>query len=123
MQLGERGSGQHVRDVQDFQMLRNYCSENGMLFEDPEFPPIDASLQFSGRMDRHVDWLRPHEITDDPQFFVEGYSRFDVQQGELGDCWLLAATATLTQDPKMFFRVVPDDQSFDENYAGIFHFR
>lgn len=32
----------------------------------------------------------------DPQLFVEGYSRFDVQQGELGDCWLLAAVANLT---------------------------
>lgn len=62
-------------------------------------------------------------IIPDSQFFVEGYSRFDVQQGELGDCWLLAASATLTQDPKLFFRVVPDDNSFEENYAGIFHFR
>lgn len=63
------------------------------------------------------------EIADDAQFFVEGYSRFDVQQGELGDCWLLAAAATLTQDSKLFFRVVPDDNSFEDNYAGIFHFR
>lgn len=93
------------------------------MFEDPEFPAVDASLQFSRRMDRHVEWLRPHDIAEDPHFFFEGYSRFDVQQGELGDCWLLAAAATLTQDSKMFFRVVPDDQSFDENYAGIFHFR
>lgn len=122
--MGERGSGQHARgDIQDFNTLRSYCLENGMLFEDPEFAPVDSSLQFSRRMDRHVEWLRPSEIVDDPQFFVEGYSRFDVQQGELGDCWLLAAAATLTQDPKMFFRVVPDDQSFEENYAGIFHFR
>lgn len=123
LQLGESGSGTHPRDIQDFNTLRNYCVENGMLFEDPEFPAVDTSLQFSRRMDRHVQWLRPHEIAENPSFFVEGYSRFDVQQGELGDCWLLAATATLTQDPKMFFRVVPDDQSFDENYAGIFHFR
>lgn len=63
------------------------------------------------------------EIADDPQFFVEGYSRFDVQQGELGDCWLLAAASTLTQDQKLFFRVVPEDNSFEEEYAGVFHFR
>lgn len=121
--MGERSGSQHPRDIQDFETLRRYCLENGMLFEDPEFPPVDSSLQYSRRMDRHVQWLRPHEIVDQPEFFVEGYSRFDVQQGELGDCWFLAATANLTQDPKMFFRVVPDDQSFDENYAGIFHFR
>lgn len=93
------------------------------MFEDPEFPANDQSLQFSRRVDRHIEWRRPMEIADNPQFFVDGYSRFDVQQGELGDCWLLAAAATLTQDSKMFFHVVPEDNSFEENYCGIFHFR
>lgn len=63
------------------------------------------------------------EIADDPQLFVEGFSRFDVQQGELGDCWLLAAVANLTMHHNLFFQIVPEDQSFEENYAGIFHFR
>ncbi|KAK9722061.1 Calpain family cysteine protease [Popillia japonica] len=63
------------------------------------------------------------EICDNPQLFVEGYSRFDVQQGELGDCWLLAAVANLTLYRRLFFQVVPDDQGFDDKYAGIFHFR
>ncbi|XP_055707120.1 calpain-B-like isoform X4 [Phlebotomus papatasi] len=122
--LGERGSGLRSRgDVQDFHTLRQQCLASGTLFEDPEFPASDSSLMFSRRPDRYVEWLRPMEITSDPQFFVEGYSRFDVQQGELGDCWLLAAAANLTQDPKLFFRVVPEDQNFSDDYAGIFHFR
>lgn len=54
---------------------------------------------------------------------MEGYSRFDVQQGELGDCWLLAAVANLTLYRRLFFQIVPDDQAFDDKYAGIFHFR
>lgn len=67
--------------------------------------------------------LTSQEIADDPQLFVEGFSRFDVQQGELGDCWLLAAVANLTMHSNLFFQIVPEDQSFEENYAGIFHFR
>ncbi|XP_061391842.1 calpain-A isoform X3 [Musca vetustissima] len=123
--LGETAAYSHRprQDIQDFDTIRQQCLNSGSLFEDPLFPASDESLMFSRRPDRYIEWLRPHEICDDPQFFVEGYSRFDVQQGELGDCWLLAAAANLTQDSNLFFRVVPPDQSFEENYAGIFHFR
>jgi hypothetical protein len=45
-------------------------------------------------------------------------------QGELGDCWLIAAVANLTLDQKLFSLVVPPDQSFDRgSYCGIFRFR
>lgn len=109
--------------MQCYETIKAQCLEAGHLFEDPEFPAVDSSLMFSKRPDRRYEWLRPNEICEDPKFFVEGYSRFDVQQGELGDCWLLAAAANLTQANNLFFRVIPDDNDFEENYAGIFHFR
>ncbi|KAL6417267.1 hypothetical protein ACFW04_012871 [Cataglyphis niger] len=122
--LGEKGSGFRSRGaIQDFNSLRRECLATGRLFEDPEFPADDSSLYFSRRPDRYIEWKRPMEIADNPQLFVEGFSRFDVQQGELGDCWLLAAVANLTMHSNLFFQVVPEDQSFEENYAGIFHFR
>ncbi|XP_046752050.1 calpain-A isoform X5 [Diprion similis] len=122
--LGERGSGIRPQGtVQDFNELRQQCLSNGTLFEDPEFPAQDNSIYFSKRPDRYIEWKRPMEIAQDPQLFVEGFSRFDVQQGELGDCWLIAAVANLTLHPNLFFQIVPEDQSFEDNYAGIFHFR
>uniref|UniRef100_A0A6P7FRT6 Calpain-B-like n=1 Tax=Diabrotica virgifera virgifera TaxID=50390 RepID=A0A6P7FRT6_DIAVI len=123
--FGEKGSGTRSKsgDSQDFYALRDECLANGTLFEDPEFPCNDSSLFFSQRPDRNYEWKRPNEICNDPKFFVEGFSRFDVQQGILGDCWLLAATANLTLNSRLFFQIVPDDQEFDDKYAGIFHFR
>ncbi|KAK6028837.1 calpain family cysteine protease [Ostertagia ostertagi] len=83
----------------------------------------DSSLFYSKSPPKRIEWLRPGEIVRDPQLITEGHSRFDVIQGELGDCWLLAAAANLTLKDELFYRVVPPDQSFTENYAGIFHFQ
>lgn len=122
--LGDQSSDHRLRGpIQDFYQIRDECLSRGQLFEDPIFPATDSSLYFSKRPDRYIEWRRPMEIADNPQFFVEGYSRFDVQQGELGDCWLLAAVANLAMHPHLFHQVVPEEQSFEENYAGIFHFK
>ncbi|XGW16961.1 hypothetical protein V3C99_001972 [Haemonchus contortus] len=107
----------------DFYEERDRCLKEKRLFEDPHFPAQDSSLFYSRSPPKRVEWLRPGEIVRDPQLITEGHSRFDVIQGELGDCWLMAAAANLTLKDELFYRVVPPDQSFTENYAGIFHFQ
>ncbi|XP_078667909.1 calpain-B-like isoform X6 [Branchiostoma floridae x Branchiostoma belcheri] len=122
-----RSRYQPMRKQQDFEALRSECLQNGVLFEDPDFPAYDSSLYFTRHhpnLSRHqFQWMRPQDICDNPLFISEGVSRFDVVQGVVGDCWMLAATAALTTLPGLFKRVVPSGQGFQENYAGIFHFK
>uniref|UniRef100_A0A7N8Y3P0 Calpain 9 n=1 Tax=Mastacembelus armatus TaxID=205130 RepID=A0A7N8Y3P0_9TELE len=110
-------------DGKSFEQLRRECLQNGVLFEDPDFPARDSSLFFSESVPVNVEWKRPKEICSDPKFIVGGADRTDICQGQLGDCWLLAAIASLTLKPETMARVVPPDQEFDHRYAGIFHFQ
>ena len=53
------------------------------------------------------------DICRDPKLFVGGGSRFDVKQGILGDCWLLAAIASLAEDNVLLRKVIPYNQEFE----------
>ncbi|XP_069118058.1 calpain-B-like isoform X2 [Argopecten irradians] len=109
---------------QNYDEIKAKCLAEGILFEDPEFEACDESMYFSQKPIRPFEWKRPTEICENPQFIDQhGAGRFDVQQGMLGDCWLLAATASLTINKTLFARVVPTDQNFTDDYCGLFRFR
>uniref|UniRef100_A0A8C4HJ46 Calpain 9 n=1 Tax=Dicentrarchus labrax TaxID=13489 RepID=A0A8C4HJ46_DICLA len=110
-------------DGKSFEQLRQECLQKGVLFEDPDFPATDSSLFFSQSVPVNIEWKRPKEICDNPKFIVGGADRTDICQGQLGDCWLLAAIASLTLKKDSMARVIPRDQEFDHRYAGIFHFQ
>uniref|UniRef100_A0A673BNX2 Calpain-2 catalytic subunit-like n=1 Tax=Sphaeramia orbicularis TaxID=375764 RepID=A0A673BNX2_9TELE len=113
---------------QRFEALRTQYRESGQLFCDPTFPAGPEALGFKelGRNSyktRGVTWKRPTELVSNPEFIMGGATRTDICQGALGDCWLLAAIASLTLNEYVMARVVPSDQGFGDNYAGIFHFQ
>lgn len=58
-----------------------------------------------------------------PQLFVDGPSRFDIKQNHFENCWFLTAASAIAMREDLLYQVVPKDQSFQEDYAGIFHFR
>ncbi|KAK3924538.1 Calpain-1 catalytic subunit [Frankliniella fusca] len=135
--------------LSDYEAIRRSCRERGRLFEDPEFPPGNRALYHHKKPPlQPIVWMRPHEMCQRPRFLAEDGGpgagpgpgggggggpgagpgggagsgpRFDVELGELGDPWLLAAVSSLTLTPRFLERVVPPDQGFDNaHYAGIF---
>ncbi|XP_053836981.1 calpain-3 isoform X3 [Vidua macroura] len=112
----------HVKE-KTYEELHKKCLEKNILYEDPDFPPNESSLFYSQKSPVKFEWKRPREICENPRFIIGGANRTDICQGELGNCWFLAAIACLTLNKKLLCRVIPHDQSFIQNYAGIFHFQ
>jgi len=59
------------------------------------------------------------------KMLVGGASRLDINQGMLGDCWLLAAIASLTQEEKLMdkvLRIGKYDEFGSPGYCGAFQF-
>ncbi|XP_078236225.1 calpain-12 [Pogona vitticeps] len=114
---------------QNYWDLKRRCLQERRHFIDLEFKPCAESLGYHELGPRSTDiqgvvWKRPKEISRFPKFVRGEMNRMDVCQGQIGDCWFLAAAASLTLYPHLLSKVVPGGQSFQAaDYAGIFHFQ
>ncbi|XP_075057082.1 calpain-8-like [Mixophyes fleayi] len=111
---------------QDFVTLRESHLKKNLLFTDEAFPAnvniigSRLSVEFNTQ---GIEWKRPLDLCRNPQFIVDDISLFDIEQTQLGDCWVLSAMGALTLNPNLMKDIIPSSQKFTTNYAGIFHFR
>ncbi|XP_052009898.1 calpain-1 catalytic subunit-like [Xyrauchen texanus] len=112
---------------QDYQELHQNCLTKNTKYIDEFFSPDNSSIGKGLLSDKDmakVTWKRPSELVTDPNFIVDGASKFDYAQGStLGNCWFLASIGALTSQMDIMNKVVPAEQSFSKVYTGIFHFR
>uniref|UniRef100_UPI00398F55A0 calpain-5-like n=1 Tax=Pristiophorus japonicus TaxID=55135 RepID=UPI00398F55A0 len=114
---------------QQYSALKGECLQHHRLFEDPHFPATNESLFYTKSPPGAIEWRRPQELCESPRLFVNGISSHDLNQGELGNCWFVAACSCLALRDGLWQKVIPDwtKQDWDSkklnNYAGIFHFR
>lgn len=79
---------------------------------DTEEPPESSSPGSVHRIDY---------IFDAPSFTVDSFSSSDVKQGSNGDCWFIAAVATLCSNPRLMEKVcVAADERCQE--CGVYGF-
>ncbi|XP_074662514.1 calpain-9-like isoform X2 [Tubulanus polymorphus] len=114
----------------EFENTRIDNLRKNTLFEDADFPATDRSIYYSRQSQFKFEWLRPHEIVKmyhsglKPELFVGATNRFDVKQGKLGDCWVVAALSSLSENMEHIYSIIPRGQSFRAQwYAGMFRFR
>nr|CUU99161.1 hypothetical transcript [Hymenolepis microstoma] len=137
------GSSSHNLPIpsETFEQIRSEHKMLGRLFCDPSFPADESSLYYSRRPPCSIVWMRPPEIVSAmcrtdvlgiaprkihyPEFIADGTIRLgDLRQGELGDCWVVAALASMVTQPRLTMRSIPQGQSFRaEWYTGCFCFR
>ncbi|CAB1352312.1 unnamed protein product, partial [Coregonus sp. 'balchen'] len=106
---------------QQYSTLKRQCLASGLLFEDPHFPALDDTLFYQGNRIGRVHWKRPQsaaysrvleqlemgsvELSEDPHLFVDGISAHDLHQGQLGNCWFVAACSSLASRESLWSKV------------------
>ncbi|KAF1850642.1 cysteine proteinase [Cucurbitaria berberidis CBS 394.84] len=63
-----------------------------------------------------VDW-----IFDKPQFEIDGFTSSDLVQGSNGDCWFIAATATVCSHPDLINKVCVERDEECGVYGFVFY--
>eukprot|EP01125_Pyxidicula_operculata_P004086 TRINITY_DN1585_c1_g1_i1.p1 TRINITY_DN1585_c1_g1~~TRINITY_DN1585_c1_g1_i1.p1 ORF type:complete len:1011 (+),score=266.75 TRINITY_DN1585_c1_g1_i1:116-3034(+) len=85
------------RSQEEISGFMNNLRSTNSKWEDPAFPPTNASLWPEEPQKGSVigRWSRPEYFAPDPHLFVDGVDEGDVIQGAIGDCYLLSAFCVL----------------------------
>ncbi|NWS57867.1 CAN14 protein, partial [Chunga burmeisteri] len=125
--LGRSIFQKHTPPIQqNYQALLETCLNNKRLFIDDKFPAHISSIGTGAllkKLPRNLQWKRPHALHRSPVFYAANRKQLDLCQGLVENCWFLAALEALTFHQDILAAVVPQNQSFERKYAGIFHFR
>lgn len=98
-------------DETDAERILQICMENNLPFVDLSFPPVQESIAAgASKPFKQLPWARPSmyikpELQDQVRLFRNGICPGDVEQGELGDCWLMCALATQAENPKVVMQM------------------
>lgn len=92
------------------------CQAKSVKFVDPQFPPVDRSLSVD--LGRRIVWRRVTEILKDARMVEGKIQPSDVQQGNIGDCYFLAAISAIAETPINIERIFQNNMNLNE--LGIY---
>ncbi|CAF2630577.1 unnamed protein product [Rotaria sp. Silwood2] len=106
-----------------FQRIIKYCKQNKKSFVDERFPPSSQSLG-TDSFHQYSQWLRISEVTplshDDqklPWTIFSDPKPSDIQQGALGNCWLVAVIPLISEQPRLLKHIL---LTKDYNKEGVY---
>ncbi|KAL7307314.1 hypothetical protein TKK_0000507 [Trichogramma kaykai] len=70
--------------MSEYERIKRSCLKRGELWEDPEFPAIQASVFYHQVPPFQFQWKRPRELCNRPVFVSDTPTPFDVIPGKLG---------------------------------------
>ncbi|CAH1801821.1 unnamed protein product [Owenia fusiformis] len=126
--LGDYGDGRLGVATEDVMIEKLKVLSDDELYCDADFPADNEALYYSeGRVDPDIEWKRPKDILEDgkePRLLVDGVSKEDIKQGELGDCWFLSSCAAVSQQERFMKMIFPCNQPLSgPGYKGAVKFK
>lgn len=117
-------------DETDPEAILKICLANDLKFVDLSFPPVQESVdKGSGKAFKQIIWARPTQYVDPNlrhqiRLFRNPINPKEIEQGDLGDLWLMCAIATFAEDStaiiNMFRNPKGAEQARKEREVGAY---